>query len=150
MSSTAFLEFFFKNGMRARYISGAWRAIKMLKKSKIIYILRGIIVILWHIWLKFHRSAQKGEEVKTRALNNSVVCGVFITLSMVILSTYRDALFCVMLLFLGYQIHFQKLLWIFFLEKNNLFHFFNLWCFMEFWRGKTSFEICRASWWFYL
>ena len=93
----------------------------MLKKSKIIYILRGIIVILWHIWLKFHRSAQKGEEVKTRALNNSVVCGVFKTLSMVILSTYKDALFCVMLLFLGYQIHFQKLLWIFFLE---IFFFF--------------------------
>ena len=53
---------------------------------------------------------KKGKEVKTRKLNNPVVCGVFITLSMVILSTYRDALFCVMLLFLGYQIHFQKLL----------------------------------------
>ena len=143
------------NVTRARYISGSLRAIKMLEKSKIIYILRGIIVILWHIRLKLHQSTQNGEEVKTRALNNSVVCGVFKTFSMVKLSTYKDALFCVMLLFLGYRIHFQKLLWIFFLEKNYFFHFFNvhalyLWCLMEFWRGKTSFKSCRARRWLFL
>jgi hypothetical protein len=63
---------------RARALSPVFEEIsRRLKKSKIIYILRGKFVILCHFRLKCYRSAQNGKEGITRALINSVDLRVF-------------------------------------------------------------------------